>query len=705
MDLEKAFQVDGQHAKVMTSNCVVSSELLDFKRKLEIKTTDLLWKDRESAGYQTELKKWRKECKAVGVELSASKEYSEQLLQKLSTAQALIAQQAASLKSVEAAIELTEKLKKSEASLTATTRKSRTLEAEVKSLRDKPPPPSQEELKRLHANLKKYKVSENTLKTELVYLHAQLETSQLKNKNFELEIEELRKAMEISNSMELLRTSLMTENHISMTEKEQIIADLKEEVEQLEFTTCACREENINLLEKLEKLSTDYANLQSDNKSSVRKLENELDHIKEVVKDLEYTAKDREEIYCAMTDETVTLRSNLQVATANLANFTALAIDTKEMINADKASIKVLKNSILRLRNQNQELKLQIYQIKDTPLMKERELINLHHLAASAMKERQEIQETVGHERKLRKAAEGTISSLNSEISYLQKQLEQTAELRMTWIDQKLVLKAEVSALYQSNKLLRKRVISSDRCPTATQTHTVDRMDRNRISSSGSTGDISSISAKCPNSNGLLNDSYLNHRDHHLIDANENEESVNANTVFQKKAEKAVERAMFDIICAFSSASDLPATKKKKLQEDAGIYDVRQTNNGLYEVYFKSNNNNNSSKNDSSSIDAEELMNDLQISEFMKLHQNGSKVLKESFPFSLFAEKLATILNYHRYNVHTVYQQLLAVRMENTALLSRATNVKARLNTAKRLLIQEKAWKQVRCGVALVFIT
>ena len=732
MDLEKAFQVAGQHAKVMTSNCVVSDELLDYKRKLEIKTTDLLWKDRESAGYQTELKKWRKECKALGVDLSASKEYSEQLLKKLTTAQTLIAQQAASLKSVEAAIDLTEKLKKSEASLTSTGRKLRHSEAEVKILRDKPPPPSQEELKRLTSNLKKCKVSENNFKTELTNIQKQLEISQQRNKNLELEVEESRKAVETSISQELLRTSLMTENNITIMEKEKAIIDLKEEMINLEITALTSREENLNLVGRLEKLTIDHANLQNEKDSSIRRLENELDHLREILKDLEYTAKDREEIYCAMTEETVTLRSSLTVATANLANFSALAIDTKESTIADKADIKNLKNNILRLRNQNQELKLQIYQIKDTPHMKERELINLHHLAASAMKERQEIQDLIGIERKLRRAAESAVNSLHSEMSFLQRQSDQMAELRMTWTDQKLILKTEIAALHQSNNLLRKRIMlkSSDRIPLTSHVNAVENsnengndMSRSIIASEMESIHIPIVShdSNSSNSNNSNNNSNgysnsnsnkpndgldMNHTDHvsNVKEINSMSPTHTTSThaalqALQKKAEKAVEGAMFDIICAFSSTTDLPSTRKNKLNENSGVYDVRQSsNNGFYEVYFKK-------KNDSSSsIDAEELLADLQIEEFMMFIQKKKEmgIVEDSLLFSSFAEKLTSILNYHRYNVHTVYQQLLAVRMENTALLSRTTNLKARLNTVKTLLTQERAWKKVRRHVEVV---
>ena len=719
MDLEKAFQVAGQHAKVMTSNCVVSGELLDYKRKLEIKTTDLLWKDRESAGYQAELKKWRKECKTLGVDLSASKEYSEQLLKKLTTAQTLIAQQAASLKSVEAAIDLTEKLKKSEASLTATGKKLRHSEAEVKILRDKPPLPSQEELKRLTSNLKKCKVSENSFKTELTSIHKQLEISQQRNKNFEHEVEESRKAVETSMSLDLLRTSLMTANNITITEKEKTIFDLKEEMRILDFTASASREENLSLVGRLEKLTIDHTNLQNEKDSSVRRLENELDHLREILKDLEYTAIDREEIYCAMTDETVTLRSSLKEATTNLASFSALAIDTKESTSVDKADIKSLKNNILRLRNQNQDLKLQIYQIKDTPHMKERELINLHHLAASAMKERQEIQDLIVVERKLRKTAESAINSLNSELLFHQRQSDQMAELRMTWTDQKLVLKTEIASLHQSNKLLRKRIMTLDRIPLIPHENTMEKSDGNGnhkssivIASEFSSIPIPIVSHDSSNSNSNSNSYSNSNRSHDGLDMNNTDHISNlkeisstshttsTHTALQKKAEKAVERAMFDIICAFSSANDLPATRKNKLNENSGVYDVRQSSNknGFYEVYFKK-------KNESSSIDAEEILEDLQIEEFMKFLQNKKEngIVKDSFLFSLFAEKLASILNYHRYNVHTVHQQLLTVRMENTALLSRTTNLKARLNTAKTLLTQERAWKKVRLCVEVVF--
>ena len=719
MDLEKAFQVAGQHAKVMTSNCVVSGELLDYKRKLEIKTTDLLWKDRESAGYQAELKKWRKECKTLGVDLSASKEYSEQLLKKLTTAQTLIAQQAASLKSVEAAIDLTEKLKKSEASLTATGKKLRHSEAEVKILRDKPPLPSQEELKRLTSNLKKCKVSENSFKTELTSIHKQLEISQQRNKNFEHEVEESRKAVETSMSLDLLRTSLMTANNITITEKEKTIFDLKNEMRILDSTASASRDENLNLVGRLEKLTIDHTNLQNEKDSSVRRLENELDHLREILKDLEYTAIDREEIYCAMTDETVTLRSSLKEATTNLASFSALAIDTKESTSVDKADIKSLKNNILRLRNQNQDLKLQIYQIKDTPHMKERELINLHHLAASAMKERQEIQDLIVVERKLRKTAESAINSLNSELLFHQRQSDQMAELRMTWTDQKLVLKTEIASLHQSNKLLRKRIMTLDRIPLIPHENTMEKSDGNGnhkssivIASEFSSIPIPIVSHDSSNSNSNSNSYSNSNRSHDGLDMNNTDHISNlkeisstshttsTHTALQKKAEKAVERAMFDIICAFSSANDLPATRKNKLNENSGVYDVRQSSNknGFYEVYFKK-------KNESSSIDAEEILEDLQIEEFMKFLQNKKEngIVKDSFLFSLFAEKLASILNYHRYNVHTVHQQLLTVRMENTALLSRTTNLKARLNTAKTLLTQERAWKKVRLCVEVVF--
>jgi hypothetical protein len=119
---------------------------------------------------------------------------------------------------------------------------------------------------------------------------------------------------------------------------------------------------------------------------------------------------------------------------------------------------------------------------------------------------------------------------------------------------------------------------------------------------------------------------------------------------------------------------------------------VRQSDNGFCDIFFNDKN-----------IDGDELLNTLQISQFLKLCHSQMQIQSQSYSHSrketsllpIFAEKIALILSFHRHTVQEMHQQLSAARMENTALISRTSNFKARVHTAKVMYTKERVLKQV----------
>ena len=675
--------VDGQTARVSISLSATTNEVLDLKRKLEKRTTDILWKERESAGHLAELRKSQKEHKSACAELLSCQEQNEQLQQSLRNAGATIASQRADLKEVEESMKLTEKLKKSESALSTAVRKVKSLEAEVRCLKEKSPPPSLEEIRRLTALLKCSKLSEDTLKTDVTTLQLKTETAQLKNKQFEYEIEDLRKRINNSKNLTHIHEEQLDEKHALLVEKNRIITLSKEEIAKLQSNILVSSDLNTALQTELDDMRVKFATLERDDKRSFNKLEQEHDQLQQCSHDLACTVVGYEKTQVNADGERMQLKARLEAAATELATYTATAQEYKERGIADKSEIKSLKNDILRLRNECQDLKLQIQQMKGTPLLKEKEFLYLQQTAASAVRERHLVLESVTTERKLRRTAEESARTLHLRVCYLLEQLEQASDLKAAWVEQKSVLKAEVQGLHKANKVLRKERMSSQSCSTSTALSTMDFSDSRTFNNDSSTT-LQFSALRCLESSSS-HECFENDLKESM-DTADGDTSGSGGTLL--KAERAIERAMFDVICAFSSASASSLPKKKRTQHsDSAVYEVRQCDSGMCEIII--------SDRDKKglSVDADELLNALQLPVFMKLCHSQSK--KDISILPLFAEKLASILNFHRTQVQEMYQQLCSGRMENTALISRATNLKSRSNNAKAMFTKERAMKQV----------
>lgn len=684
--------VDGRVARVLAPQVTASNELLDVKRKLEKRTTDFLWKERESAGFLTELKKCQKDFKTTSTDLQATKEHNEQLRQSLASARATIASQNAELKEVEDSLHLSEKLKKTEASLSVATRKTRSLEAEIKSLRDKPPPPTEEEVRRLTALLKRSALSEDILKTDVTTLQLKTETAQLKNKQFEFEIEDLRKRMENSRNLKVIHAEELDGKQVLIIEKSKMISSLKDENEQIKSSLLVRTESNTILQRKLDDMTIKYLTLERDEKRNYTRLEVEYNQLRESTNEMASTYHELEAKQKILEEERIELKTSLDAATINLATNSHNANESTENGAADKSEIKTLRNEVLRLKNESQDLKLQLHQAKDAPLMKERELLYLHQTAATAVRERQHGAEAIATEKKLRRTAEESSRALHLRVTYLLEQLQQVADLKTTWVEQKSVLKAEVQALHRANKLLRRQNLSPQ---SRSECRSECRSDGRSAPTSAC--DLAAFACNPTSSTAQFSalkclESTMDYEPD-LKDYSGDTFEVEPPLTIQNKAERSIEKAMFDIVCAFSSGSSSSTSRRKKpTNAEIGAYEVRQSDNGLCDIVYNDKN-----------IDGDELLNTLQISQFLKLCHNQMQIQSQSYSNSrkdtsllpIFAEKIALILSFHRHTVQEMHQQLSAARMENTALVSRTSNFKSRVHTAKVMYTKERVLKQV----------
>lgn len=685
--------VDGRVARVLAPQVTASNELLDVKRKLEKRTTDFLWKERESAGFLSELKKCQKDFKTTSADLQATKEHNEQLRQTLVSARATIASQNAELKEVEDSLHLSEKLKKTEASLSVATRKSRSLEAEIKSLRDKPPPPTEEEVRRLTALLKRSALSEDILKTDVTTLQLKTETAQLKNKQFEFEIEDLRKRMENSKNLKVIHAEELDGKQVLIIEKSKMISILKDENEQMKSSLLVRAESNTILQRKLDDMTIKYLTLERDEKRNFTRLEVEHNQLRESTNEMASTYHELVAKQQTLEEERTNLKTALDAATTDLATSNVNANESSENGVADKSEIKTLRNEVLRLKNESQDIKLQLHQAKEAPLMKERELLYLHQTAATAVRERQQGADAIASEKKLRRTAEESSRALHLRVSYLLEQLQQVADLKTTWVEQKSVLKAEVQALHRANKLLRRQNLSPQ---SRSECRSECRSDGRSAPSSAS--DLAAFACSPIPISSTAQFSALKclesttDYDPDLKDYSGDAFEIEPPSTIQNKAERSIEKAMFDIVCAFSSGSS-SSRRKKPNSSELGSYETRQSDNGSCDIIYNDKN-----------VDGDELLNTLQISQFLKLchsqiqihSQSYSNSRKETSLLPIFTEKVALILNFHRHTVQEMHQQLCASRMENTALISRANNFKARVHTAKVMYTKERVLKQVK---------
>ena len=656
-------------------------ELNECMRKLEKRESDFKRKERESAGHQAESLKWRKEHKIVSSELASVRERNEQLQESLLGARTTIAAQTSALREIEDSAQSAERLKKLESSLNIASSKAKSLEMEMEALKRGPSVTGDSEVRRLEVLLRLSKQAEDKLNSEVATLQYSNDRLKLENDQYEREIGDMRSRMTNSKNLVALHDEELERTLSMVTDRNTTIARLQDEAEKLQTALLIRTETNFVLRGQLDELNDTAVAVGTQEGEKLLGLEADHYRLQRRSIELAKTVADHASLLRSMDAGRVQLKSQLDTANASIAGLTVETNHMQATTAADKAELKSLRKEINRVRNDNQEIRSQL-DLRNVPLNREKELMGLHHTAAVAMREKQHGVEAAATEKKLKRIAEDSARSLHLRVCFLLEQLEQAAGLRTMWVEQKGILKAEVQALHKSNKLFRRQLLTLKNRDISDDANDGRDVGENLDLRSAHLMRVdSAFMTECQDPGSDRRDPYGD-----SDNLNSDQNSMNSDQkleLLQTVSESLIEKAMFDTICAFSSASVASTARRKRGLKPVGVYEIRQNESNLYELVYTDSKGNN--------VEGDELLNALQMPMFFKLFQ--SRKDGKTVPF--LADKLAQVLNFHRATTHEMYQQLCSGRMELAMLLSRIQNFKEQLSTAKMMYTRERVSKQV----------
>ena len=165
---------------------------------------------------------------------------------------------------------------------------------------------------------------------------------------------------------------------------------------------------------------------------------------------------------------------------------------------------------------------------------------------------------------------------------------------------------------------------------------------------------------------------------------------VAMHTVIPSGSIAAVERAIFDTICGFTSGlreGDDKGRPRGRPKSLGGRFKLGTSKDGLMDIIFEEEFPN------SPHADALELLSTLQIPVFLKFVQHKN----EERSSHLFCEKIVSLLNYIRNITTEMSEQVAEVRIEIAKRLSQDYNATGRLDRLKNRLLREKLARQKIC--------
>jgi hypothetical protein len=487
----------------------------------------------------------------------------------------------------------------------------------------------------------------------------------------------------------------------TILEKDVAFTDLNQSFAALKSQLDVRNETNASLRGQLEDINSTKFVITKEELDQFKKIENEHHKMKmrnrELVKSVEThmnLLEQSEQMCDDQKEELGKLKDKYTDTTRNADNLRTQLTSTTD-------NYRTLKKQAGRLIERERELETEVERLTLDPLHRDKEVAGIRAGMTNLVQSRAQEVEARRAEREYRKAAEKAATAMKSRISFLLHQLDQASQLVVNWQEENTTLRAEVGAIHRINAGLRKRLMGM-------QTSFVTRNLGEAMVQQEGRMKLTVQSRSETNPRILAEQAFADKQmerdplERVLLDGGVDPDAnlaILGDMYDQPAAESlpnglsaVIERAVFDSVCAFSST--MPRGDRKKLEKTGrklrGNLVTYIGDDGLLAIRLDGAHAINGDEGSPEEIDAEELMNGLQVHAFLKFvqHKTGGKLC------ALYTEKIASILNFLRKSTGEMATRLGLSRSENAKLQSKIVVTGQRVLRMKNRLVNERVAKQ-----------
>lgn len=643
----------------------VTFERDELQHRLERREMELKRKDKELDGHSKEVNRLQKEVKAANAEITSLRDRNEQLQQSLMNAR-LANQNARD----DADARLSEsRIRELELALSTSIHKSSKLENELESakqiignvdnrimkLNDQIESTNRKEKDAMEGL---YKMSMQLRTTQQLYEQRDKEATQMREEKY---------AMENQYQQNTESLAAKTRDNDDLTKE---VADLKRRVTDLTKLLNVRSETNSMLRQQVEEINGTKFVVTKDEMEKFKRIEKENAGMQVRIRELVKSVDLNMDLLHRAETGAVKAKDELMAAVMEKAAIIKELAEVKQTSGGAAEKLKAATKELVKLRRDNKDLVVQVEEMRKNPNAGNPQFEAMEARLNAARVSQQGTLEQQLLEAKHRKSAEETTKAMRNRISFLLEQLEQASALSIAWQEQKAILKSEVSSLHTTNKDLRKRLSSVQAYYTERNVATIaenDNFGDYNGRSGPSPSDVLTGKAGVPIS--ALGGAF---------------ESPAASTM-PSSVESHVERALFDIICAFSSGSKTSMAKAKKKGQSGpmNMFRVKLTDEGILAIEANT-------EDPDLETEARELLTGLQINPFLRFCQSRPS----GKGAALYTEKIANILNQSRNRVVEVVEQLGDTRMEVARATARSAVSMQRVQRLRERFYFERLAKQ-----------
>ena len=676
-----------------TSDSALMNQIAELKRKLERKETEMRRKDKELSILNRESNKLGKDVKRMTIDVEDYRKRNEGLQQALSNSRLL---------TQEARDEATKKQDMSKArELEDDLLKAKHMQLRTEENLDG----AKAQIIELEKQVGVIRAARDDVVDVVTGLKEELENAQLRIKAMQVlstekdgELDRQRTEVARLKNLEVTMVKDFEAKRDEVAKCRNQISELVDEAAGLRRSLEVRNETNSVLKNQLDGANKKSYVLTEEEFDHFKKLDGEASKLKGRNRDLVKSVEMHMSLLEKAENENVGLKEELGELKTNHGNLRREYDTNQKTARSSDTTIKTLKKEVTRLRSDNTDLEEELKASQLDPLARDVEVQNIRSGMVNLVRGRQEELEAKKEERKQRKTAEDASKAMRSRISFLLEQLDQASKLVIGWQEQKSIFAAEISALHQSNLTLRSRLMSLQQSFISRQIGDAAAQETARV-----LGTLHEVSSPMKRDLGM----------HHtksalaavLTEAGADPDATMENlgepfdhpasNTMPLNATALVERAVFDQVCAYETGErsvgkggKKPASAKKANKNNTSMLKAYIADDGLLAIGLESGTN--TRKLDSEVVEAEELLNGLQIHAFLKFSQSRP----DGKVSALFTEKLASVLNFIRKLTNETSSQLGETRVKLADATSRLAVTTQRSNRMKDRVVNERISKQ-----------
>jgi predicted nucleic acid-binding Zn-ribbon protein len=676
-----------------TSDSALMNQIAELKRKLERKETEMRRKDKELSIMNRESNKLEKDVKRMTIDVEDYRKRNEGLQQALSNSRLLTQEardEATKKQDMSKARELEDDLLKAKHMQLRTEENLDGAKAQIIEL--------EKQVGVIRAARDDVVDVVTRLKEELENAQLRIKAMQVLSNEKDSELDRQRAEVGRLKNLEVTMVKDLETKRDEVTKCRHQISELVDEVKGLRKSLDVRNETNSVLKNQLDGANKKSYVLTEEEFEHFKKLDGEASKLKGRNRDLVKSVEMHMSLLEKAENENAGFKEELGELKTNYGNLRREYDVNQKTARSSDTTIKTLKKEVTRLRSDNTDLEEELKASQLDPLARDVEVQNIRSGMVNLVRGRQEELEAKKEERKQRKTAEDASKAMRSRISFLLEQLDQASKLVIGWQEQKSIFAAEISALHQSNLTLRSRLMSLQQSFISRQIGDAAAQETARV-----LGTLHEVSSPMKRDLGM----------HHtksalaavLTEAGADPDATMENlgepfdhpasNTMPLNATALVERAVFDQVCAYETGErssgkggGKSASAKKSNKNNTSLLKAFIADDGLLAIGLESGTN--TRKLDSEVVEAEELLNGLQIHAFLKFSQSRP----DGKVSALFTEKLASVLNFIRKLTNETSSQLGESRVKLADATSRLAVTTQRSNRMKDRVVNERISKQ-----------